>query len=272
MGPASAARAGASGLLLVAMSWAVPGVCEVQVAFTPGSFGVRAGTEFDVNIVVTEEGSSFNAFNLVVGFDPAALTPITMSPLVDQVGVAMLETCPTIFNDFRIGPASDTINCAMLCGGASINGPGQVYQLRFLASDTPQVAELTIEAAKFFNGGIQVGPTMVSNATVHIAAPPLDVDDAPSALGLMVRAAPNPMRQGTTLSWYTPRAGPVTLKIIDTQGRMMRRLSLEGAEAGRGAVWWDGKSETGAPVSAGVYRVVLSQGQERAQRTVAVVR
>jgi hypothetical protein len=71
--------------------------------------------------------------------------------------------------------------------------------------------------------------------------------------GLALRVAPNPFRGGTRLSFALPEPGPARLCVIDLQGRVVRRLSLEAMAMGGSEFRWDGRDESGRVLPAGVY-------------------
>jgi hypothetical protein len=88
--------------------------------------------------------------------------------------------------------------------------------------------------------------------------------DAPVATDLPIayalRASPNPARSRSTLAFDLPVRGAVTLSVCDVAGRRVRSLVSETREAGRHAVTWDGRSESGALTKAGVYFVRFEAG------------
>src|SRR6476646_1482896 len=61
----------------------------VSVALTPPTQTVTPGTDFDVFVDVTAAGSAFNGYDLVLAFDPAALTLLPTSPTTLQQGCLM---------------------------------------------------------------------------------------------------------------------------------------------------------------------------------------
>ncbi len=243
----------------------------VVVSIPPDSLVVAAGSEFEVSVVVTEAGSSFNAISLVIGFDPDALMPLPISPLTGQVGAALLDACTSVFHDFRIGSLSDTINCALLCGGASTSGPGQIYRLRFRASPVPQVTELTFVESKFYQAGVLVTPVTSTNMVVQVAAQAAGVTDGTLTGALSVQATPNPIRGGTLLVVHGPEAGYLTLSVMDIQGRAVRQL-VAGWSVGPWKAWWDGKDDSGVTVPAGVYYAVVRTSSGSAQSRIVVLR
>ncbi len=64
---------------------------------------------------------------------------------------------------------------------------------------------------------------------------------------------PNPFNPSTTLRFELDRGGPVDLAIFDSAGRHLRTLVNGHRESGTHIVQWDGRDETGAMVSAGIY-------------------
>lgn len=74
-------------------------------------------------------------------------------------------------------------------------------------------------------------------------------------------ARPNPFSPGTVLRYYLPDESTVRLQIFDAQGRCISLLVDEMQKAGRHAVSWNGCSQTGAPLSSGVYFGRLEAGK-----------
>jgi hypothetical protein len=66
-------------------------------------------------------------------------------------------------------------------------------------------------------------------------------------------ATPNPFSRSTQLSYAVPQRGNVSLDIFDATGRNVRTLVSGRSEPGRFSVNWDGRSQSGASVSEGVY-------------------
>jgi hypothetical protein len=75
-----------------------------------------------------------------------------------------------------------------------------------------------------------------------------------------IEVAPSPTRGPTLISFAVPAAGPAELEILTVHGRRIRRLEVDAAGA-RSQVSWDGRTETGRPVPAGVYFVRVTAGE-----------
>jgi hypothetical protein len=79
--------------------------------------------------------------------------------------------------------------------------------------------------------------------------------------------APNPFHGSTTVIFGLPRAADVTLRIYDIAGRVVRELVPgQRFEPGVHQVRWDGRSDDGAALRAGVYFYQLVAGSDRVTR------
>jgi len=89
--------------------------------------------------------------------------------------------------------------------------------------------------------------------------------------GVGLRAAPNPMRAGTTFSFSHPgrdAAGPRTVRIFSADGRLVRALSTTEAMGSAASVTtpipWDGRTAHGVAAPPGVYLAEARAGSWRA--------
>ncbi len=69
--------------------------------------------------------------------------------------------------------------------------------------------------------------------------------------------APNPFNPRTLLVFEITEEGPVSLRVYDTAGRLIRELVNESLTAGRHEVVWDGRDSQGRPAASGAYFVQL---------------
>jgi hypothetical protein len=90
------------------------------------------------------------------------------------------------------------------------------------------------------------------------AVPPDGAAFAP-APGLMA-VRPNPFSPRTAIVYVLDAAAPVELGIYDAAGRKVATLVRGRMEAGRQVATWDGRSDVGDPVPAGVYFARLDLG------------
>ena len=85
--------------------------------------------------------------------------------------------------------------------------------------------------------------------------------------------APNPFSGSTLISYRVARPGPVTLRVYDLRGRLVRTLlAAESMAAGRHEAVWNGRDETGLDVSAGVYLLKFEAGDFRSTQSVTLVK
>ena len=77
----------------------------------------------------------------------------------------------------------------------------------------------------------------------------------------VLAAMPMPFRTRTVLAWDLAQRGPVTLRVYDVSGRLVRSLVRSAVlEAGRHSIEWDGRDDGGAPTTAGLYFGRLEAG------------
>ncbi len=89
---------------------------------------------------------------------------------------------------------------------------------------------------------------------------------------LSLRVAPNPFNPVTTVHYTVPSSGPISLRVYDVAGRLVRTL-IEGGFAGlEGHVVWSGESTAGPSVRSGVYFFALEAAGERAVTRVILLR
>jgi hypothetical protein len=259
---------------LLALSIACAGApsarASVNVAVLPATQTVAPGGGVDVTIQVTGASDGFNAFTLYVGYDPAVLTPVQLSPLSSQIG-ALMGACGNRFHQFHSGGGTDTCDVSLLCAGVSVVGPGTIYKLHFLASGTVQSTGVWLRAGtSFADSGIYLGGVTLTGAAVGIGTVPvLAVDGVPGVTGLRLSAGPSPARAGALLSLAAPAAAGATVRLVDTQGRAVRSLAIP---AGAAAVWWDGRTQDGARAAPGVYLLEARAGERRAVTRLVVTR
>jgi len=84
---------------------------------------------------------------------------------------------------------------------------------------------------------------------------------------------PNPMKPSTLIAFELPKATPVSLKIYDVSGRLVRTLVDETVlHAGPQSRAWDGRNGKGNPMASGIYFVQLRTPQAEVTRSVTLLR
>lgn len=263
---------GAPGLVLLLVLAPATRAQGVQLAVMPQITNVVQGTGFDLELDVTAAGSLFNGFDAVVGYDPAALTFVPASPVSLQEGAYMTSACGTTpFHMFGSAGDSLSISLILLCKDTSLPGPGQVYKLHFVASNTPQMTTVHIRNATFYNAGLFVQPVLTQDATVVIGS----VSGVGRIAGRVVArlsALPNPCVAGTTIRVEAPSAIERDLVVCDLSGRVVRHLAAGSFGPGTRTVAWDGNGDRGERLPAGVYFARLAGGPGAPPVRIALLR
>ncbi len=261
-------RALARILVLVTLTGALlaSGVAHaaVSTALTPATQTVTPGSEFDLFFDVTSSGSAFNGYDLVVSFDPSALTFVPLAPTTLQQGCLMTGSCSTAcgntFHIFSAGPDSVSVNNVLLCNNSFLNGPGHLYKLRFRASNVTQTTQVIVRRTRFYNAGLFVGPVTTANALVGIGVN-VGVGEGGTVHAGAWQAEPNPSTGRIEFRASGDASGLVSAEVLDLQGRVLHRLAPVWVGA-RGPLVWDGRGADGARLPAGMYLVRLRRGAQ----------
>jgi hypothetical protein len=243
------------------------GADTIFVAVSPTDTIVTPGDEFDLHLRVTQPGRSFNAYDAIIAYDPAALTFVPR-PASVQEGSSMRDACNNTFHVFHAAGDSLAINHSLLCQGLSLQGPALLYNLRFRASTTAQATLVSVRSTEFYNAGLFARPVVITNATAQIGMS-VDVRAPLQPDALRLAAAPNPFNPMTTFHIRTGVAGAQSLVVRDASGRTIRWLQRGIFAAGERQTTWDGRDADGVRVASGVYVVTLeSAGRRVSQRLV----
>ena len=89
---------------------------------------------------------------------------------------------------------------------------------------------------------------------------------------LLRRNYPNPFSSTTTMLCELPEPGSVTVVVYDACGRRVRTIASGRRPAGMHEIVWDGKSDRGTNLAAGVYFCTATSGGRTATTRMAIVR
>ncbi len=95
------------------------------------------------------------------------------------------------------------------------------------------------------------------------------VDPIP-ALGAM--NAPNPFNPLTEIRYTVPSRGPVSVRVYNVRGELVRTLVDEDVEAGAHSVRWQGRDDRGSSAASGVYFYEVRTGGEAVVGKMSLVR
>jgi hypothetical protein len=93
----------------------------------------------------------------------------------------------------------------------------------------------------------------------EVRSPSVKVETSPFEFSLD-RIHPNPFNLTTTITYFLHRSGRVSLRIYDSQGRLINTLVSRQNRAGVHAASWNGMNTLGSSVASGVYFVRLQSG------------
>lgn len=242
---------------------------SVDVAVEPAVKTVAPGDTVYVELDVTRAGLPFDGFDAVIAYDPAALAFLPTSPLTLQEGAYMKGACGSTFHHFTAAGDSLAISEVLLCGGATLTGPGQLYTLRFRALTTPQPTWIRVRSVQFYDAGVYVNPDSAHDAVVAIG---VTLATPPARVAPALRARPNPARGATAIEVSTAVGGEQQLDVLDPAGRLVRRLERGAFAPGTRRVEWNGADARGVPVGPGIYLVRLGAGGAVTHTRIAVLR
>ena len=130
--------------------------------------------------------------------------------------------------------------------------------------------EVTLQSVKkFYSREGLVPPKLTVHYTVST-----DVPMGPGGEAVWFAPPwPAPASGRVNLSYTLPQATRVSLTIHDAMGRVVRRL-VPGVDqaANRHVTAWDGRTDAGTQVSAGVYHAILVVGEDTYQRRIPLLR
>lgn len=83
---------------------------------------------------------------------------------------------------------------------------------------------------------------------------------------------PNPFNPKTTITFFAPTDGEVTVRVFNLKGELVRELLKGRVASGDNSVHWDGTDDRGARVSSGVYLYEVSGFGDRFTKKMALVK
>lgn len=100
--------------------------------------------------------------------------------------------------------------------------------------------------------------------------PAVAVDEPLSSL-VVLAAGPNPARADWTLQFRTAKAGPASLRVYDTAGRVVRDFGSGAFPSGSHKLYWDLRFDSGGRVPSGVYFYELRAAGLRLSKAFVVI-
>lgn len=136
-----------------------------------------------------------------------------------------------------------------------------------------------LEAGQVFSGVIMIisndpNAALVTIPVMLMTDPIGGIGGTPSPADKFYLAQnyPNPFNPSTTIHYNLPKSANVSLKIFNALGQEVKTLVQENQAAGEQSIAWDGKNNSGNPVSSGVYLYVLKSGSEVLSRKMLLLK
>jgi hypothetical protein len=83
---------------------------------------------------------------------------------------------------------------------------------------------------------------------------------------------PNPFNSKTTIPYAVGTRGPVTIRLYDISGQLIRGLVNQYHEVGQYKAFWDGRDSGGSAASSGVYLVRLASGSYNETKKITLMK
>jgi len=121
---------------------------------------------------------------------------------------------------------------------------------------------------------IDVAGKKNSSEIVKVVIPPAEL--IPTAFGLF-QNYPNPFNPETWIPYALAKDAPVSIRIYDVKGQLIRQLDIGEQKAGgylvkEKAAYWDGKNQSGQSVSSGLYFYCLKAGDFLSTRRMVILK
>ena len=151
----------------------------------------------------------------------------------------------------------DTVNPYMYGSGTSFAGPlvagvAGLVRSRYPTLTPSLVADYLVFTGDAVSYDLPIGRKI--NAFRAVQMDPTAVATSPRSPDLaIVRATPNPVVGAGSIQFNLAAGGRVRLSLFDAAGRRVRSLVDGAFAAGPHVAPWDGRSDQGTPLSAGVY-------------------
>lgn len=213
----------------------------------PLAFGTAQWNDLDLTLPVLAD----------VG--PEALETMIYSLQYDETAMEYLGTSvgeQTSSFDLALNPASPGLVHGLLSRNTSrtADHSGEILELHFRMRQAERSGAITF--SRLFVNDREVG--RVPEVEVGRGN---STETLPKAFGL--RTSPNPFNPTTQIEYTIPvDAGdvPVSLRVVDLGGRLVRDLLQAQQGPGRYRATWNGRTDDGEPLASGVYLVQLRAG------------
>jgi YVTN family beta-propeller protein len=284
------------------------GSSSSSVAVTPDGGRILVGTSYGLLVIQAEDTSARTKISTSSSTGSVAVTPDGgLAVLVTTLGeIILIDIVPGSPQEFQ---AKAKISVSTSSGSVAVSPDGgfvyvtdpegsvRVFKLlgggsaaranrEFSSSNYSLVPQDTIavgeDPSDIVFDPLGSGTLLVVNAGDNsvsvVSAMTGSVPDPEIETALPVRVqllanTPNPFTQATVIAYELTEPVPVSLRVFDIQGRLVRVLEdAPLGEPGRHALTWDARDDRGVPVSTGIYFYRLTAGDFRQARRMLLLR
>lgn len=244
---------------LLAASWALAGANAGVMPFVKTTDAVTGAGKDAPYLEVRIGGAGFasvSAVHMDLEYDPAGL---------EYAGFEAgdLFSDPLVLGPFHREDRHVVDVTTATLGGAVSAESGVVGVVRFRVIDE-SAAEVSLVSFQTADGDWNV-ETQVSYEN------PVGLSAVPSVTRL-VGNVPNPFNPTTEIRFELSGRAPVSLEIYNVSGQRVRSLGGRAYDAGVHAVTWDGRDDTGTPVSSGVYFYRIQANEYSESKRMTLIR
>jgi hypothetical protein len=196
-------------------------------------------------------------------FSPAApqfTDPVSVRALVHNIGTEAADPFTVLYRVDGVNGPSASVGA--LAAGASV---WTAYQMLGTLSAGIRAIEGYADGSGAIIEADESNNSRTENLVVNDAA---GVGDAPSPVAALRIEAVNPWSAEDPLVLELGREASVTLALYDVCGREVKLLLSGTLPTGTHRVRWDGRTNSGLRVKAGMYFLRVQTGTERAQRAI----
>ncbi len=118
----------------------------------------------------------------------------------------------------------------------------------------------------------RAAPVVMVTDTTSLHVDPTGIGDIPTIKTALLQNWPNPFRGTTTIRYALGKREPMTIRIYDVAGRLVKTLVNEARPEGFQTVIWDGTNQVGQRVASGVYYYRMKTATRHFSRKIVLLR
>lgn len=158
-------------------------------------------------------------------------------------------------------------------GGAPLHTPVLSYPYVVTATRAYSHCEIKIEGGTLELEAYTYADSLIDSLTIVLPDASVPRSESPGAGGILIDAvSPNPLVEGSVVSFLLPADEHVQAAVYDLEGRRIANLADAADRAGRHEVRWDGRDSSGRRVAPGVYLLRLESSRGNAASKIVVLR